>query len=201
MTAPGYHGWTHRPKYLGGTDPIPPFTAWASVYFTNTDTPQTIAAGNSAFLTWASFETNARQLFWTNSDGGDVKNNTAGDDTLVCSEYGVLLATLVAEFEADTVGYEHSIQIQRSRQRGTWLSEYSESPATADGGLYGGLTRPVGDVSIGIHEYWDYLPAQYAAFHVAAINGDLSNARDVTRAHLTVVLLPTAPRNRTYTIF
>ena len=48
MSVPAYHGWTHRPKERGGTDPIPPTEAHYEIkVFSDT---ATMATGNGKFI-------------------------------------------------------------------------------------------------------------------------------------------------------
>lgn len=47
MAGPSYHGWTHRPKELGGTDPTPIKAVLFIKVFSDT---ATLATGNGKFM-------------------------------------------------------------------------------------------------------------------------------------------------------
>ena len=78
-----YHGWTHRPKSEGGTDPIPGF-AFARVAYTNTHTIAS-SLGSYTVIGGATPVNNSESV-----DSGDL---TAQADGIHASKAGVYLVS------------------------------------------------------------------------------------------------------------
>lgn len=79
-----YHAWTHRPKALGGTDPIELtpacFKAWQSIDF-DAGVGQSISNGTSTILTWD---------LWSNSNAAvfDIQGQTTSITTVRLIPWG-----------------------------------------------------------------------------------------------------------------
>lgn len=175
-----------------------PAALWASVQLS---TPQTVPSGTSVFLEWESFWTNAPETFSSIPDGipGDIGIQADGQI------YGVFLALCDVQWEDDDTAFPHSCRIDTSRQQGYKLSSLGAAAATASEILWdstGDLdVLGVGDVLIGVREWWDYLPSQPSSWRVLVENRDVANDRDVTRALLALVLFPGVRREETYVVY
>ena len=109
---------------------------------------------------------------------------------------------MLREWEADAVAYPKGARINNGRLFGAGLDTVTPSAAGNSESVYSptGNITVVGDVSIGIHEWWDYLPTQPASWEVLAANPDVVD-RDVITAGLSVVLLPNGQREKNYNVY
>lgn len=176
---------------------FPQATKWAYVDKFNAQT----LPGGAAFLTFDRFWTNAPTIFHTGPPAG---NDTAGDSTLFCSEFGVYVATSSVEWEDIGADFPHQHSISEGNLIGANLAAYGASavsasevqfPLTGDRG-----PLDTGDASIGVHSPWDHLPTQLANWRLLA-NNQHSTDVDVLRAFLMVALLPSDEKEVDYVVY
>ncbi len=128
MSGPSYHGWTHRPKGQGGTDPVPPFTTWAKC---TRNTAQTVTTTTE--LEFINFRTNDTATF-----GWDETGDPSG---LLIRDEGLYMVLADVIYNAGDIGVERSI--------------YSHWDALSAGVTFGNELRPAigtGQTSSGIAE-------------------------------------------------
>lgn len=93
------HAWTHRPKALGGTDPLPglPFM---SVYGTNS---QVVSSGSG---TYAEYE------FWSGNNTDVFESPIGTDDQILVKALGLYVAYAIVEVISGDIAKNRSMYTQ-----------------------------------------------------------------------------------------
>lgn len=101
MSVP-YHGWTHRPKALGGTDPGSTFGAFELKVFADTETA---SAGDGVLIMMVPEDLNGTRL---SAVAAGISTEDLGDDVVVMVSHlagADMLSTPITIDEADMTSY------------------------------------------------------------------------------------------------